>query len=79
VQGVCYRAGARDSAQRLGLTGWVRNRPDGTVEIVAEGVDEDLRKLIDWCRRGPPHAAVRNVEIEFADATGDFAAFEVTY
>ena len=61
VQGVFYRASARDVAERLGLTGEVRNLPDGRVEAIAEGERERLEEFIDWCRRGPPMAEVEEV------------------
>ncbi|MBN2301841.1 MAG: acylphosphatase [Lentisphaerae bacterium] len=61
VQGVCYRMYAREQATNLGLTGWVKNRPDGTVEVFAEGNDDSLRHFHDWCKKGPPYAHVTNV------------------
>ncbi|HEX9445657.1 MAG TPA: acylphosphatase, partial [Candidatus Binatia bacterium] len=56
VQGVFFRASAEAEANRLGVKGWVRNRPEGSVELVAEGERENLDDLIAWCRRGPRHA-----------------------
>lgn len=79
VQGVCYRMYARDEAASLGLTGWVRNLRDGTVEAVAEGSEADLKRFSAWCRRGPPHARVGDVSEEILPATGEFDSFEVTY
>lgn len=64
VQGVNYRASAREQAQQLALTGWVRNTPDGHVEITATGRDEALRQFTAWCRRGPALAHVTNVETQ---------------
>jgi acylphosphatase len=58
VQGVFYRASARDEAERLGLSGFVRNEPDGSVYAEAEGEKETLDRFVEWCRRGPPHARV---------------------
>ena len=58
VQGVFYRDGCRAQAQRLGVRGWVRNRPDGTVEVVAEGSRGQVDQLLTWCRSGPPRATV---------------------
>ena len=63
VQGVGYRAALCVEAQRLGLTGWVRNRIDGRVEAVAQGPAEPLEHLISWARRGPPAARVRAVQV----------------
>ena len=58
VQGVYYRASMLQEAQRLGLTGWVMNRPDGSVEAVAEGWKAKIEELIAWCRQGPQGARV---------------------
>lgn len=63
VQGVFFRASARDVALRLQLRGFVRNEPDGTVYMEAEGNDEALDELVQWCRQGPPNAVVTNVEM----------------
>lgn len=62
VQGVFYRQSTRHEARRLGLTGTVRNNPDGTVTIEAEGTPEALSALEAWCRQGPPIARVEKVE-----------------
>lgn len=61
VQGVFYRASTRDKARELGLAGYVMNQPDGSVLIHAEGEDEVLSQLIDWCHQGPRNAAVTHV------------------
>jgi acylphosphatase len=66
---------AQDVAESLGLTGWVRNRPDGTVELVAEGEDCALSSLLTWCRRGPNRAEVSDVEVAYSDPTNEFDAF----
>ena len=63
VQGVFYRSNARTTATRIGLSGWVRNCPDGTVEATAQGTQHDLDELIAWCRQGPPAARVERVEV----------------
>jgi acylphosphatase len=78
VQGVCYRAYAKDEALRLGLTGWVANRSDGSVELVAEGRMEALDLLAAWCEEGPPSASVCSVEREWGEATGEFQRFLIT-
>ena len=77
VQGVWYRASARDRAEALGMTGWVRNLHDGSVELVAEGGGEAVEHLFGWCREGPPLAQVSRVEQERSPATGEFSAFDV--
>lgn len=62
VQGVFFRATARDIARKIGITGWVRNTEEGDVETVASGTEEQLERFISWCRQGPPKAEVRSVE-----------------
>ena len=79
VQGVCFRMYTQSEAQRLGLTGWCRNNPDGTVEIMAEGDPSALCQLRDWCKKGPPMARVTAVKDDFSPATGMFSNFEVRY
>ena len=79
VQGVCYRMDAASVARRLGVTGWVRNLPDGRVELLAEGHESRLEDLVGWCRQGPPLAIVRDVVESSAEATGEFAEFRITY
>ena len=78
VQGVFYRASAEAEARRLGLKGWVRNCPDGSVELVAEGLKTSLDDLIAWCRRGPPHAEVEDFRVEWREFTGEFPSFRTT-
>jgi len=63
VQGVFYRDGCRAEARRLGLRGWVRNRSDRTVEVVAEGPRDRVERLLTWCRHGPPRATVTGVTV----------------
>jgi len=64
VQGVFYRATAKDVADLLGIKGWVKNLPDRNVEIRATGSEELLQKFIDWCKQGPPKAKVDEVIVE---------------
>jgi acylphosphatase len=64
VQGVWYRGWTVDTARALGLDGWVRNRRDGSVEILASGAEEDVSLFIERCRAGPPAARVDRVEIQ---------------
>jgi acylphosphatase len=71
VQGVWFREGCRREAARLGVGGWVRNRPDGRVEIEAEGPRDRVEALLAWAREGPPLAVVAGVEIEDLAPAGD--------
>lgn len=75
VQGVFFRASAENEARRLGVTGWVRNCPDGSVELLAEGAKTKLEDLIAWCRHGPPHAEVDSVKVDWENFTGEFTRF----
>ena len=77
VQGVFYRESARAEAQRLGLTGWVRNISDGSVEAVVEGAPEAIDAFVAWCHRGPPQARVTGVERADEAARGEFSTFTV--
>ncbi len=63
VQGVFFRASARHQATRLGIAGWARNEPDGTVVIEAEGPPETVERFVDWCGAGPPEAEVEGVDV----------------
>lgn len=76
VQGVWFRAGTREQALKLGLCGWAKNCPDGTVEIHAEGEKESLGKLIEWCRTGPSAAEVSSLDIEWVEPQG-LTTFEI--
>jgi acylphosphatase len=74
VQGVGFRDAMRWEAERLGVTGWVRNRRDGTVEAVVAGSAESVAAIVQWARRGPPAAKV--TEVVVAETDGSFASFE---
>ncbi|HEY1335839.1 MAG TPA: acylphosphatase, partial [Myxococcaceae bacterium] len=76
-QGVAFRVRAVDEATRLGLTGWVRNRHDGTVEAKAEGTPEAVRAFVAWCHRGPPAARVEEVQVTAVPPTGLDRGFQV--
>jgi acylphosphatase len=76
VQGVFYRAGAQQVATDLGLTGWVKNCVDRSVEIHAEGDREKLEELVDWCRKGPPAALVSNVDLSWVESEG-LSSFDI--
>ena len=77
VQGVGYRAWTRRTAESLGLTGWVRNLPDGAVEILAEGDKEQVEELVKCTHVGPPSSQVDEVDVLFETFTGEFAGFEI--
>lgn len=75
VQGVGYRAATVEAARHRGVSGWVRNRPDGTVEAVAEGGEPAVKGLIEWCRNGPPMARVERVNVSWEPFKGEFDDF----
>jgi len=77
VQGVYFRASTVQCAQELGLTGWVKNRDDGSVEGVAEGPRHRLEQLISWCWKGPLGAEVTNVEVFWASAESTCTGFTI--
>ncbi len=79
VQGVFYRASAQKKAMELGLMGWVKNRVDKTVELVAEGEREKLDALIKWCYIGPTDAYVVNIDLKREIYTGEYIEFLVKY
>ena len=76
VQGVFYRQSCESVARSLGVRGWVRNRDDGTVEVVAEGPRDAVGALVEWCREGPARADVHDVRIEDEAPRGE-PAFHV--
>jgi len=78
VQGVGFRAHTQREAERLGITGWVRNMPDGRVELVAEGETTQIDQLVDWCRSGPARAMVADVRVEREAPVGE-PAFSIRY
>ena len=77
VQGVAFRWYTEEQARSLGVTGWVRNEPDGSVLVHAEGDDDAVDALVEWCRHGPPSARVRDVAARDAPVSGA-SSFEVT-
>jgi acylphosphatase len=79
VQGVCFRDSTRRQAGMLGVTGWVRNRPDGNVEVLAEGPERAVQKLAAWCRRGPSRARVDRLKEACESWQGKFESFDITF
>lgn len=77
VQGVGFRYFTQDRALFLGLTGWVRNRWEGTVELIAEGPPEDLEKLQQAVGRGPRVGTTQNVKFNYQAASGEFNSFQI--
>jgi acylphosphatase len=79
VQGVFFRAETQRAAMNFNLTGWVRNTADGRVEAVFEGEEENVDKMLAWCRIGPPAARVENVTIKEEPYTGGFSDFSIKH
>ena len=77
VQGVFYRQSTQRVASQYSVTGWVRNLPDGRVEAVLEGGEQDVQQVIAWCRHGPPQAEVGDVAVEWRPASGEDSRFAV--
>ena len=74
VQGVAFRYSMERKGRGLGVTGWVRNRGDGTVEAMVQGTPEMIAAITDWARHGPPGALVTN--LKESDGSGDYESFE---
>jgi acylphosphatase len=79
VQGVHFRSHTQRQAARLGLTGWVANRADGTVQVVAEGAEEQVSEFLRWLNHGPPAARVDRVDAVWGEAVGEFQGFSVRW
>lgn len=77
VQGVYYRVTMKQEARTLGINGWVKNRPDKSVEAVIEGDKERVDQLINWCRQGPPDSQVSAVQVEWGNFIGEYQAFRI--
>ena len=79
VQGVWFRESTRREAVSLGVTGWVRNRPDRSVEVLAEGPEEQVKELVSWCNHGPPVARVDQVLETLEGWKGEFQSFDIVF
>jgi acylphosphatase len=79
VQGVFFRDSTRREATGLGLNGWVKNRFDGSVEVVAEGSRDKVEQLVQWCHHGPPASRVTEVRRIDEDHTGEFDSFRIVF
>ncbi|MGE6781948.1 acylphosphatase [Ensifer adhaerens] len=78
VQGVSFRVWTRDKAEKLGLVGWVKNEPDGSVSALISGPEETVAAMLESLRRGPPMASVTEVMTEFVDWSGELQGFRIT-
>jgi acylphosphatase len=79
VQGVFFRAYTKDEAVKLGLSGWVRNRPDGSVEALIEGEEKAVTQMTQWFYTGSPHSRVDTVQTKEESPAGDSETFEIHY
>lgn len=79
VQGVFFRMETKRTADRCGVTGWVKNRSDGAVEAVFEGDEKSVLAVVEWCKTGPPYSKVEDIDIKWEDDTDGFEAFNITY
>ena len=77
VQGVFYRSFVRNKANLLNLKGWVKNTMEGCVEIMLEGETEDIKAVLEECKRGPAYAQITDVRVEWDKPHGEFTAFEI--
>jgi acylphosphatase len=78
VTGVFFRAAAQREARRLGITGWVKNRPDGSIELLGEGEEDAIKEMISWANHGPSAARVDDVDVRWRSYTGEFSDFRIT-
>ena len=79
VQGVFFRVETKRAADGFGVYGWVRNRRDGTVEALFEGDRDGVDAVLGWCKEGPAHARVSDVNVDWENYTGEFTEFDITY
>jgi acylphosphatase len=79
VQGISFRYYTKQKAIILGIKGWVRNLVTGEVEAIFEGVEDKIKEMVEWCKKGPWLAKVNNVRVEFSDYKGEFENFEIRY
>jgi acylphosphatase len=77
VQGVFFRAATQREARRLGITGWVKNRADGSVEVLAEGEEDAIKELTSWANHGPSAARVDAVDVRWRGYTGEYSQFTI--
>ncbi len=77
VTGVFFRAATQREAKRLGVTGWVRNRNDASIEILAEGEEDSIKEIVSWAHHGPTAARVENVDVRYRSYTGEYSDFRI--
>ncbi len=77
VTGVFFRAATQREARRLGITGWVKNRSDGNIEILAEAEEDAIREMVSWAQHGPSAARVDDVDVRWRSYTGEFSDFRI--
>ncbi len=79
VQGVFFRAETKRAAEKIGVAGWVRNLPDGTVEAVFEGPRPLVERAIDWCRQGSPMSRVTDIAVHWQQVSGESGTFTIRH
>ena len=79
VQGVFFRANTIKMARELGLKGYTRNMPDGTVEIITEGPKDNINKFVDYCKKSPRNSEVSKIDVKFGKANNEFDGFAIKY
>jgi acylphosphatase len=80
VQGLFFRAGAKAKADELGITGWIKNEPDGSISAEISGSAINMQKFIAWCKKGPPGARVEEVQVtDQPDSGEDYKGFSIRY
>jgi acylphosphatase len=79
VQGVFFRSNTKIAADKLGLTGFIRNLDNGDVELVAEGSEEQIKRIITFCKNGPEYAEVANIDISYEEPKKEFTHFDIRY
>jgi acylphosphatase len=76
VQGVSFRYYTKEKAKMLGIKGWIKNLPEGQVEAVFEGLEDKVKEMVEWCKKGPSLSKVNHVRVEFRDYKQEFDEFE---
>ncbi len=79
VQGVCFRAETQRAAKQRNVQGWVRNRPEGSVEALFEGDEPAVKAMLEWCWQGSPFSKVQHVDVKWEAYTGDLDRFGIAF